>query len=459
MMSSVSATAELQPHRLSVARKVGFTIGDYGFNLYWQSVSLFLMFYYTDAIGLSATTAGLIYMAASIFDGVIDPIMGAFADRTRTRWGRYRPYILWGTVPLALSFAALYYKPGLDAFGITAVVCATHLLFRVCYTIGSIPYISLTARVTSSSSERSTIAGFRMTFANLAGMTVAYSTQPLVQYFGAGDQARGFFYVACVLAIIASCTFPIVFLSTREPPPTHDEPIPRLRDYWVTLRHNRAFWIVVIGVLGGSVATTTLSKTVIYYFKYFLDAEESARYALTAKTGLAILIVASWVYVTRFIGKRHAWFVTTAWGCAGLVWFYVADVSTVLAATMFFVLMHVCSVGIHLTYWSMLPDTVEYGEWRTGVRAESLVFGFAIFCQKTALGLAAGLLGVALDFVGFVPNVAQTPQTLHGMKMIIILLPVAGMAVAAAAMYFYPLRPGVHEKIVAELAARREPIK
>lgn len=111
--------------------------------------------------------------------------------------------------------------------------------------------------------------------------------------------------------------------------------------------------------------------------------------------------------------------------------------------------MHVCSLGIHLTYWSMLPDTVEYGEWRTGVRAESLVFGFAIFCQKTALGLAAGLLGVALDFVGFVPNVAQTPQTLHGMKMIIILLPIAGMAPAVAAMYFYPLRPGVHEKIVA----------
>ena len=455
MMSSVTATAELQPHRLSVARKVGFTIGDYGFNLYWQSVSLFLMFYYTDAIGLSATTAGLIYMAASIFDGCIDPVMGAFADRTRTRWGRYRPYILWGAIPLALSFAALYYKPGLDAFGITAVVCATHLLFRVCYTIGSIPYISLTARVTSSSSERSTIAGFRMTFANLAGMTVAYSTQPLVQYFGAGDQARGFFYVACVLAIVASCTFPIVYFSTREPPPTHDEPIPRLRDYWVTLRHNRAFWIVVIGVLGGSVATTTLSKTVIYYFKYFLDNEESARYALTAKTGLAILIVASWVYVTRFIGKRHAWFVTTAWGCIGLAWFYLADVSTVLAATMFFVLMHVCSVGIHLTYWSMLPDSVEYGEWRTGVRAESLVFGFAIFCQKTALGLAAGLLGVALDFVGFVPNVAQTPQTLHGMKMIIILLPLAGMAIAATAMYFYPLRPGVHEKIVTELAARR----
>jgi GPH family glycoside/pentoside/hexuronide:cation symporter len=451
----MSTSAEPIPHRLSLPRKVGFTIGDYGFNLYWQSVSLFLMYYYTDAVGLSGTTAGLIYMAASIFDGAIDPLMGALADRTRTRWGRYRPYILWGTIPLALSFAGLYYKPALDTFGIIAVVCATHFLFRVFYTVSSIPYISLTARVTSSSSERSTIAGFRMVFANLAGMSVSYATQPLVTYFGGGDEARGFFYVACVIAIVASCIFPIVYLATREPAPTHDEPIPQLRDYWVTLRHNRAFWIVVIGVLGGSVATTTLGKTVIYYFKYFLDAEESARYALTAKTGLAIIIVASWVYVTRFVGKRHAWFLTTAWGCAGLAWFYVTDINTVLLATLFFVLMHVCSAGIHLTYWSMLPDTVEYGEWRTGVRAESLVFGFAIFCQKTALGLAAGLLGVALDFVGFVPNAVQTPETLHGMKLIIVVLPLGGMAVAAAAMYFYPLRPGIHERIVADLEARR----
>ena len=212
-----SVSAEQQPHQLSLARKVGFTIGDYGFNLYWQSVSLFLMFYYTDAVGLSATTAGLIYMAASIFDGITDPIMGALADRTRTKWGRYRPYILWGTIPLALSFAGLYYKPALDAFGIAAVVCAAHFLFRACYTVSSIPYISLTARVTSSSGERSTIAGFRMLFANLAGMTVSFSTQPLVQLFGGGDQARGFFYVACVLALVASCIFPIVYFATREP--------------------------------------------------------------------------------------------------------------------------------------------------------------------------------------------------------------------------------------------------
>src|SRR5215813_7466191 len=126
-------------HQLSVPRKAGFTLGDYACNLYWQSVSLFLMFYYTDVVGLSGATAGLIYMVASIFDGVIDPVMGAIADRTRTRFGRFRPYILAGGLPLALSFAFMFWKPALDGAGLLAVVLASHLLFRVCYTALSVP--------------------------------------------------------------------------------------------------------------------------------------------------------------------------------------------------------------------------------------------------------------------------------------------------------------------------------
>ena len=459
MMSSVSATAELQPHRLSVARKVGFTIGDYGFNLYWQSVSLFLMFYYTDAIGLSATTAGLIYMAASIFDGVTDPIMGAFADRTRTRWGRYRPYILWGTIPLALSFAALYYKPALDAFGITAVVCASHFLFRACYTVSSIPYISLTARVTSSSSERSTIAGFRMIFANLAGMTVSYSTQPLVEYFGGGDQARGFFYVACVIAILASCMFPIVYASTREPAPTHDEPIPRLRDYWVTLRHNHAFWIVVIGVLGGSVATTTLSKTVIYYFKYFLDAEASARYALTAKTGLAILIVVSWVYVTRFIGKRHAWFVTTAWGWAvpGMVLLRRREHGALGHDVL---RRHARVLGRDPSH--VLVDAAGHGRIRrVAHRRARGIAGVRLrdFLPEDCAGSRGRTVGRGARFrrlrsqrgadAADAPRHEDDHHTAAGRRY----------GDRRGSDVFLSATTGVHEKIVAELAARRDPIR
>jgi GPH family glycoside/pentoside/hexuronide:cation symporter len=445
-----------QEPQLSLPRKIGFTVGDYAFNLYWQSISLFLLFYYTDVVGLSATTAGVIYMVASIWDGAIDPVMGALAERTRTRWGRYRPYLLLGAMPLGLSFAWLYYKPALDAFGLTAVVLAAHLLFRVCYTVSSIPYVSLTARVTSSSSERSMIAGFRMAFASLAGMTVSFATQPLVSYFGGGDDARGFFYAACVIALVATATFPIVFLATREPPGPSDEPRLAWSHYWLAIRRNKAFWIVILAILGGAFCTTTLGKMVIYYFKYNIGEAADARYAFSLMQAAGLIVVWSWVYITRFVGKRHAWFLTTAWGCTGLAYFAFADVATALHAILFFVFMHVCSIGISLTYWSMLPDTVEYGEWRTGHRAESLVFGFAILIQKCALGVAAGVLGAALDWVGFQPNVEQSGATLRGMKMIIVVVPLAGLALAAAAMHFYPLRPGVHEDIVRKLKARRE---
>ena len=136
---------------LSVPRMAAFATGDFACNLYWQSVSLFLLFYYTDAVGLSAGIAGLIYMIASIFDGAIDPFMGAISDRTRTRWGRYRPYILFGGVPLGLSFALLYYRPPVEGYLLVAFVLVAHLVFRVCYTALSIPYSSLTARMTASS--------------------------------------------------------------------------------------------------------------------------------------------------------------------------------------------------------------------------------------------------------------------------------------------------------------------
>jgi glycoside/pentoside/hexuronide:cation symporter, GPH family len=444
-----------QKPQLSLPRKLGFTVGDYAFNLYWQSVSLFLMFYYTDAVGLSASTAGIVYMLASIWDGITDPIMGAIADRTRTRWGRYRPYLLLAAVPLGLSFAWLYYKPVADAFGLTAIVLAAHFVFRTAYTISSIPYISLNARLTSSSGERSTLAGFRMIFASLAGLTVSFGTQPLVAYFGEGDMARGFFYVACVIGLIATAIFPIVFFSTREPAETGEEVPLRWREYYTAVRGNRAFWIVVLAVLGGSLCTTTLGKTVLYYFKYYLHDEANARYALTFKALAGLGIVASWVYVTRFVGKRNAWFLTSVWGALGLTYFLFVEVDTTLHAILFFVALHFCSIGISLTYWSMLPDTVEYGEWVSGHRAESLVFGLAIFAQKCALGLAAGVLGIALELVGFVPNVEQSAATLRGMKMIMVVFPMTGLALAAVAMLFYPLRPGIHERIVAELAARR----
>ena len=441
--------------RLSFGRKAGFAIGDYACNLYWQSISLFLMYYYTDAVGLPAATAGFIYMIASIFDGAIDPIMGAVADRTRTRWGRYRPWVLIGALPLGLSFAGLYWKPAASGLGLTAIILATHLLFRVAYTAVSIPYCALTARITSSSAERNGLAGFRMFFATLAGLTVSFLTQPMVAYFGGGNEAAGFFYAACGIAAISTVILPLVFLNTREPAlPSDSAPSPSLGDYWRSIRANRAFWLVMVAVTSAALCSTIVGKSVLYYYKYFVHDEAAARYALSVKAAAGLVIIPAWVQVTKRTGKRGAWFLATGWALVGLAVFAFSDIRGAIGAGAMFLFLHTAILGLNMTYWSMLPDTVEYGEWRSGVRAESFIFGFGIFFQKVALGLAAGLMGLAFDLAGYRPNVEQSEATLWGIKHVITLFPAIGLAIASLAIWFHPLRRGEHERITAELAAR-----
>jgi len=441
--------------QLSLSRKLSFTVGDYACNLYWQSVSIYLLFYYTDVVGLSAATAGLIYMIASIFDGAIDPFMGALADRTRTRLGRYRPYLLFGGVPLGLAFCLLYYKPPLTGLALAAAVLGAHLVFRAAYTVLSIPYTALNARITNSTSERSTIAAFRMIFATLAGLTVSFGTQPLVKTLGGGHDATGFFRLAAVLALAATAIFPIVFLTTREPVVDADGAPPlRNVDYWRAVSRNRAFWAVMAGIIFGVMCSTTLGKAVLYYFKYYLHDEAGARYALSINALAGFAAIPGWLFYTRFVGKRAAWLTAVVWGLAGLAGFAILGAPTPLTATAFFMFMQVGSLGVSYTFWSVLPDTVEYGEWRTSLRAESFIFGLGQFFLKAALGLGAGLFGAALGAVGYHPDVPQTAATLHGMRIIIVLLPAVGLIGSGLAMLAYPIRKGVHERIVDELAAR-----
>lgn len=444
------------PNQLSLARKLGFTVGEYGCNLYWQSLSLFLLFFYTDVVGLSAATAGLIYMVASIWDGAIDPVMGAIADRTRSRFGRYRPYILFGAVPLALCFALLYYNPPLSGSALVIWLLATHIIFRTSYTILSIPFTSLNARITSSSNERATLAGLRMIFATLAGLTIAATTQPLAAKFGGGAMDQGFLAAAALFGLIATIIFPLVFLAVREPEFNDAERAPaRMVDYWGAIRANRAFWVVMITVTCAVICATAMGKSLLYYFKYYLQDEAASRMALSVVAASGLVIIPAWMLLTKFIGKRLAWFAATIIGLLGLVFFAVTDIRSPTAMTVFMVYMQVGVLGLMMTFWSMLPDTVEYGEWHSGVRAEAFIFGLGQFFLKVALGLGAGLFGVALDMVGYVPNVPQSASTLAGMKHIMLVLPAAGLTLGFIAMLFYPLKRGVHENIVEQLATRK----
>ena len=443
------------PHRLSLARKLGFTLGDYACNLYWQSVSIFLLFFYTDAVGLSAGVAGLIYMIASIVDALCDPVMGSIADRTRTRRGRYRPYILFGCVPLGLCFVLLYLRPPLLGIWLAAWMMASHIIFRLAYTALSIPYTSLNARLTDNSDERSTMAGMRMAFGVLAALTIVYFTSPLVAKLGHGDAARGFTWAAAVFALLATAIFPLVYLSTREPAETLEDAAPiGLTASWRAIAGNRAFWVLVLAAVTAFTCSTALGKSVLYYFKYYLHDEAAARYALSAMAGVGLLAIPAWVMATKVIGKRNAWFAAISLSLAMLAVFAVVDIRSPVVMTLWFMAGNVGGLGASLTFWSMLPDTVEYGEWRGGARTESFIFGLGQFFLKAALGIGAGLFGWLLGAVGYVANAQQTPGTLAGLKLIMLVLPATGLAIAGLAMILYPMGRGGHERIVEQLASR-----
>ncbi|QGN55673.1 MFS transporter [Novosphingobium sp. Gsoil 351] len=442
-------------HRLSMAGKVGFTLGDYASNLYWQSVSIFLLFFYTDAVGLSAATAGLIYMIASIVDALADPIMGSIADRTRTSRGRYRPYILFGCVPLGLSFVLLYWRPPFEGLLLTLWMMMSHIVFRFAYTAVTIPYTSLNARLTDNSDERSTLAGWRMTFGVLAALTISYFTYPLVGMLGNGNAANGYTYAAAVFAVIATAIYPLVYAITCEPAELpNEEPRLTLGGYWRGLAPNRAFWVLVAATVVASICTFALGKSILYYFKYYLHDEAAARFALAAMAVSGLAIIPGWVWLTKSIGKRNAWLAAVAWALVMLAIFQAFDFRSALSMTIWLVAWSVGSLGFAMTFWSMLPDTVEYGEWTSGARTESFIFGLFQFFLKAALGIGAGLFGWLLQHVGYVANTDQSPETLAGIKAIMVWMPGAGVFLAGLIMLAYPLKRGTHEAIVEELNAR-----
>ncbi len=443
-------------HRLGIGRKIGFTLGDYASNLYWQSISIFLLFFYTDAVGLTAATAGLIYMIASIVDALADPVMGSIADRTRTRRGRYRPYILFGCVPLGLSFVLLYWRPPIEGLWLAVWMMTSHIVFRLAYTVVTIPYTSLNARLTESSDERSTIAGYRMIFGVLAALTISYFTYPLVGRLGGGDATSGFTYAAAVFAAVATAIYPLVYRITSEPEESAaSEARLSLAGYWRALAPNRAFWVLCVATVVASICTFALGKSILYYFKYYLHDEAAAPHAFAWMSVAGLVIIPTWVWVTKYIGKRNAWLAAVVWCLVLLTIFAVGDFRTVLSMTLWLVAWNSGALGFALTFWSMLPDTVEYGELVTGARTESFIFGLFQFFLKVALGLGAGLFGLLLGAVGYVANVEQSPATLAGIKWIMIGLPALGVALAGLAMLFYPMRRGRHEEIVEQLAARR----
>ena len=424
--------------RPSKSRLLLFAFGDFAFNLYWQSVMLFLLFYYTDALDLPIAVAAMTYMIASVWDGIANLVAGIMVDRRHATL-RYGAILVAGAVPLGACFMLMYMPPLMTGGWAIATILIAHLLFRTAYAAVNVPYLAMTARVSADGGDRAFIAGMRMLFGTAAAVVVALCTIPVGRWLAGATASQSYFASAILFAVVGTLILMLVGATYREGT-TIQRPLPdSVRAVLVSLFKNRAFVTLSAAMMAMIVAITVINKSVLYYFKYLLNDPEAGQLALASMGVVSGVAIPLWMMLGRIVGLRALWFIAAGLGIAALGIFAAVDVHESALMQVFLIALQVMIVGLNFVFWAMLPNTVEYGEQATGLHIEGSVFGVASLLQRIAIGVATAILGWSFASAGYVANVQQSAGTLSGMRATIVVVPVLFLALSCVAMLSNPL--------------------
>ncbi len=445
--------------KVSFKEKVGYGLGDTASNLYFQMFVNFLLFFYTDVFGISAAAAGTMLMVSRFWDAANDPIMGVIADRTNSKWGKFRPYLIWTSGPLAIVGVLTFITPNFSITGKIVYAYITFTLVMMAYTAINIPYSALMGVISSNSQERTSVSTFRFVLAFIGAFIVQGLTLPLVSLFGGGNQALGFPITMGVFGILACFLFYITFSTTKERVVVPAAQQSSLKEDIKNLMENRPWMyllIMSIFTLGYIIIRT---GTIIYYFKYFIGNVELTSLFMVLGTVAVIAGVASTQFFAKKFGKKRFYIL-------------VMGLSTILTALFYFiskeniVMIFVLNIIINFVMapqapllWAMYADTADYSEWKNKRRATGLVFSAATFAQKFGMAVGGGLTGWLLAFFGYVAQAQQTPETLNGICLMMSFIPAVGSFVATVAAFFYELDDNTMKNIEADLEARKTEVE
>lgn len=456
-------------NRPALSEKLGYGMGDTASNIVFQGVNILLLYFYTDVMGLAPATVALIFVGVRIWDTMNDPIMGIIADRTQTRHGKYRPYLLWMAVPFGLVTFMTFAAPSLSEPLKIAYATLTYLILMMVYTAINVPYSALMGVMTANSEQRTILSSYRFVGAFTAALIISMAARPMVSFFGGGqgtegfDEALGFRLTFMLLAALATILFLVTFFTTRErvaPPKVTD---PSIRKDVGVLLQNRA-WLVMAaaGVLTLSNVAVRNAVT-FHFFKYYVGDDGSRYFLFLDQTSLfltlgSLAFIAGLVFtktLARALGKRNALILLTVLNAITMMAFFF------IPPEAFWVMVGVNVVGSLFAgptpalVWSMYADVADYGEWRSGRRSTGLVFSAAMFAQKMGLTIGGAGAGALLGLIGFVANQEQSPETLDGLSIIFSLVP-GGLALAnGLVLLLYPIREETVEQMGRELAASR----
>lgn len=485
-----------QPQRLSFIEKAGYSLGDGAANFVFFSMILFQLNFYTETLGIAAATAGALLLVGRLWDAFFDPLMGVMADRTNTRWGKFRPWVLWTALPWGVMMVMAYSTPELGHTGKIVYACLTNVLLMTLYSANNTPYSALTGVMTGDVNERTSLSSYRFVSAMIAQLVVGGFTLPLVAKFGQGNNARGWQMTMTLWASVCVVLFLLTFISTREriQPPPEQRSSPK-QDFGNLLRNGP--WIAMfVLTLAHFIVLAMRGGTMFYYFDYYLD--QRRLYAFLAGCGLAHAGTGWWHSLLDAFGlvitadkknvasvgfslfNMSSQFVTVV-GVAFSTWLSIRfgkkavaiagfAVTTVFMA-LFILLPPQAILGHYLLewaralsygptiplLWAMFADVVDYAEWKTGRRTTGVIYATILFGLKAGLSLGGFIAGVLLSAYGYQAGAEQSPRALQGIRLIISVYPAIFFGIVLACLVSYRINKRLNLQIQDELAARRTP--
>ena len=443
------------PDLLTFKEKLGYGLGDTASHFVWDMVGFWLLFFYTDIYKIPAAAAGTIMLIARFWDMGIDPVIGIISDRTQTRWGKFRPYILFGAVPYAVLSILTFTTPHFGEMGKILYAGATYILLMTAYAAVNLPYSSLAAVMTSDTYERAGVNQYRFICAFVGQLVVTGLALTLAKYFGGGDKAMGFQYTLVLFGALSVVFFFITFATSKERVQPSTALPSSLKEDLKNLFKNRP-WIILacVGIVS-FIMFAMQNAAIVFYFKYYIGKEDSVQ--LFNVIGTVALIVALPLSkpLAKAFGNRNVFIASSLVSGLFFISLYLPGEKNIVAVYVLNILAKMAYAPAVPLLWTMIADTSDYSEWKNGRRATGLYFSAATFAQKAGWGIGAAIAGWLLAVFNYVPNAIQTASALLGIKLLVSVIPGVLYMSCAVFMFFYTIDSRTTDLMKRDLDDRR----
>ena len=464
--------------KIAITEKMAYGMGDMASNLFYQTFTLFLLYFYTDVFGISAAAAGTMFLVVRMLDTFYDPFVGMLADRTQSKYGKFRPWILYTVLPFGLIGFLTFCSPDLatNAKMVYAYITYTALFFV--YSTNNVPYGARMAVMTNDSMERTSLSAFRSVSAFVGGLIVQAFTLKLVHFFGllqagttgSANERFGFSATMGIYSVLAVVMFLTTFFRCKERvQPVSDTKHPLKNDLKDLFSNTPWLILTLVGIMT-CLYVSVRNGSIIYYFKYYVNTQGNTVTLMGYKLEADVLISAFMVAGTAcsivgtillkpmasLVGKKRVYIVSMALGSVLSVAYYFLTKDQVVLMFLFQALCNLLVGPAMAMMWSMYADTADYSEWKTGRRATGLIYSSANFAQKFGWSIGGAMAGYLLAWFGFVANAAPTAATEKGVTILFSFMPAIWSLVAVVALLFYNLSEEKVKTINAELAEMKE---